>query len=365
LPHARSRSVRAIRAALGRLRRVAKQQRIDPRQIERQRQAAKAASKTVTPSKPTSGRNRGKSGHPGGRKAGEVRPATLRTWIAGARLQTLLLAVAPVVLGTGAASLLLAHWYDHWFRAVLAVIVALALQIGVNFANDYSDGIRGVDTNRVGPPRLVGSGRAKPRAVLTVAIVFFAIAAVAGGILIWRSGQWWLLAVGAVCIAAAWFYTGGKHPYGYYALGEVAVFVFFGVVPVAGTMYTQTGTVNIEAWLGGVALGCFACAVLVVNNLRDRERDAVSRKRTLAVLLGDRLSRALYVVLMLVPMGLLAFYTVFYLQAGYAFFVAILVLPAIVIVLFAKTAREYVTALRLTLFAAFVYGVGLAAALAF
>jgi len=344
---------------------VAKQQRIDPRQIERQRQAAKAASKTVTPSKPTSGRNRGKSGHPGGRKAGEVRPATLRTWIAGARLQTLLLAVAPVVLGTGAASLLLAHWYDHWFRAVLAVIVALALQIGVNFANDYSDGIRGVDTNRVGPPRLVGSGRAKPRAVLTVAIVFFAIAAVAGGILIWRSGQWWLLAVGAVCIAAAWFYTGGKHPYGYYALGEVAVFVFFGVVPVAGTMYTQTGTVNIEAWLGGVALGCFACAVLVVNNLRDRERDAVSRKRTLAVLLGDRLSRALYVVLMLVPMGLLAFYTVFYLQAGYAFFVAILVLPAIVIVLFAKTAREYVTALRLTLFAAFVYGVGLAAALAF
>ena len=357
--------MRAIRAALGRLRRVAKQQRIDPRQIERQRQAAKAASKTVTPSKPTSGRNRGKSGHPGGRKAGEVRPATLRTWIAGARLQTLLLAVAPVVLGTGAASLLLAHWYDHWFRAVLAVIVALALQIGVNFANDYSDGIRGVDTNRVGPPRLVGSGRAKPRAVLTVAIVFFAIAAVAGGILIWRSGQWWLLAVGAVCIAAAWFYTGGKHPYGYYALGEVAVFVFFGVVPVAGTMYTQTGTVNIEAWLGGVALGCFACAVLVVNNLRDRERDAVSRKRTLAVLLGDRLSRALYVVLMLVPMGLLAFYTVFYLQAGYAFFVAILVLPAIVIVLFAKTAREYVTALRLTLFAAFVYGVGLAAALAF
>lgn len=344
---------------------MAKQQRIDPRQIERQRQAAKAASKTVTPSKPTSGRNRGKSGHPGGRKAGEVRPATLRTWIAGARLQTLLLAVAPVVLGTGAASLLLAHWYDHWFRAVLAVIVALALQIGVNFANDYSDGIRGVDTNRVGPPRLVGSGRAKPRAVLTVAIVFFAIAAVAGGILIWRSGQWWLLAVGAVCIAAAWFYTGGKHPYGYYALGEVAVFVFFGVVPVAGTMYTQTGTVNIEAWLGGVALGCFACAVLVVNNLRDRERDAVSRKRTLAVLLGDRLSRALYVVLMLVPMGLLAFYTVFYLQAGYAFFVAILVLPAIVIVLFAKTAREYVTALRLTLFAAFVYGVGLAAALAF
>jgi len=339
---------------------VAKQQRMDPRKIERTRQSTSA-----TPSKPTSGRNRGRSGHPGGRKAGEVRPATLRTWIAGARLQTLLLAVAPVVLGTGAASLRMMHWYDHWFRAVLALIVALALQIGVNFANDYSDGIRGVDTNRVGPPRLVGSGRAKPRAVLTVAIVFFAIAAVAGGILVWRSGQWWLLAVGAVCLAAAWFYTGGKHPYGYYALGEVAVFVFFGVVPVAGTMFTQTGTVNIEAWLGGVALGCYACAVLVVNNLRDRERDAVSRKRTLAVLLGDRPTRALYVVLMLVPMGLLAFYTVFYLDAGYVFFVAILVLPAIVIVLFAKTASEYVTALRLTLFSAFAYGVAVAAALAF
>jgi len=337
---------------------------MDPRRIERARQAA-APSKNVTPSKPTSGRNRGKSGHPGGRKVGEARPATLSTWIAGARLQTLLLAIGPVAVGTGAASLVLPHWYDHWFRAVLALIVALALQIGVNFANDYSDGIRGVDANRVGPPRLVGSGRAKPRAVLTVAIVFFAIAAVAGGILIWRSGQWWLLAVGVVCFAAAWFYTGGKHPYGYYALGELAVFVFFGVVPVAGTMYTQTGTVNIEAWLGSVALGCFACAVLVVNNLRDRERDTVSRKRTLSVLLGGRLSRALYIVLMLVPMGLLAFYTVFYPLAGYVFFAALLVVPAIVIVVFAKTASEYVSAMRLTLFASFLYGLGLAAALVF
>jgi 1,4-dihydroxy-2-naphthoate polyprenyltransferase len=201
--------------------------------------------------------------------------------------------------------------------------------------------------------------------VLTVAIVFFAIAAVAGAILVWRSGQWWLLAVGAVAFAAAWFYTGGKHPYGYYALGELAVFIFFGIVPVAGTIYTQTGTVNLEAWLGGVAVGCFACAVLVVNNLRDRERDAVSRKRTLAVLLGSRATRALYVVLMLVPMALLAFYTVFYLEAGYVFFVAILVVPAIVIVLFAKSATEYVSALRLTLFASFFYGLGLAAALAF
>lgn len=317
------------------------------------------------PAKPTSGRNRGRSGHPGGRVTSEARPATLGTWIAGSRPPTLLIAVAAVALGTGAAAVELAHPWEHWVRAVLALIVAIALQIAVNFANDYSDGIRGVDKNRVGPPRLVGSGRAAPRTVLTVAIVFFGIAAVAGGILVWRSGEWWLLAVGAVCFAAAWFYTGGKHPYGYYALGEVAVFVFFGIVPVAGTVYTQTGTVNLEGWLGGVAIGAFAAAVLVVNNLRDRERDALSRKRTLAVLLGDRGTRALYVVLMLVPLGLLVFFSVFYLNAPYVFFDAIIVLPAMAIVLFAKTGREFVTALQLTLLATFVYGVGLAAALAF
>jgi 1,4-dihydroxy-2-naphthoate octaprenyltransferase len=295
----------------------------------------------------------------------EANPATLGTWIAGARPQTLLLAIAPVAIGTGAASLELHTWYQHWARAVLALIVALALQIAVNYANDYSDGVRGTDKNRVGPARLVGSGRAKPRTVLTVALVFFGIAAVAGLILVWRSGEWWLLAVGAVCIAAGWFYTGGKRPYGYYALGEVAVFVFFGVVPVAGTTYTQTHTVNIEAWLGGVAIGAFACAVLVVNNLRDREQDAVSRKRTLAVLLGNRGTRALYVVLMLVPMGLLAFYAIFYPLAGFVFFDALLVLPAILIVVLAKTAPEYVTALKVTLVAAFFYGIGLGAALAF
>ncbi len=201
--------------------------------------------------------------------------------------------------------------------------------------------------------------------MLTVALVFFGIAAVAGAVLVWRSGEWWLLAVGAVCLAAGWFYTGGKRPYGYYALGEVAVFVFFGVVPVAGTMYTQTHTVNLEGWLGGVGIGAFACAVLVVNNLRDREQDVLSRKRTLAVLLGDRGTRALYVVLMLVPMGLLAFYAIFYPLAGFVFFDALLVLLAILIVVLAKTAPEYVTALKVTLFAAFVYGLGLGASLAF
>jgi 1,4-dihydroxy-2-naphthoate octaprenyltransferase len=336
---------------------VAKQQRIDPR-IGR-------TTKATTPSKPTPGKNRGKSGHPGGRVTSEANPATLGTWIAGARPQTLLLAIAPVAVGTGAASVDLPSWHYHWVRAVLALIVALALQIGVNYANDYSDGIRGTDKNRVGPARLVGSGRAKPRAVLTVALVFFGIAALAGAILIWRSGAWWLFAVGAVCIAAGWFYTGGKRPYGYYALGEVAVFLFFGIVPVAGTMYTQTGTVNIEGWLGGVAMGAFASAVLVVNNLRDREQDALSRKRTLAVFLGNRGTRALYVVLMLVPLALLAFYLIFYPLAGFVYFDALLVLPAVLIVILAKTAPEYITALKLTLFSAFFYGIGLGAALAF
>lgn len=330
---------------------------MDPRRIDRAR--------GTTPSKPTSGKNRGKSGHPAGRKVIEARPATLGTWISGARPQTLALAVASVAVGTGAASLQLDHWYDHWARAVLALIVALSLQIAVNYANDYSDGVRGTDKNRVGPPRLVGSGRAKPRTVLTVALVFFGIAAVAGVILVAKSGEWWLLAVGAVCIAAGWFYTGGKRPYGYYALGEVAVFLFFGVVPVAGTVYTQTHTVNVEGWVGGVAVGALSAAVLLVNNLRDREQDALSRKRTLAVLLGSRGSRALYTVLLLVPMALLVFYGIFYPLAWFVFFDGLLVLPAILIVLLAKTAPEFVTALKVTLLAAFLYGIGLGASLAF
>ena len=171
----------------------------------------------------------------------QVQPATLGTWIAGARPQTLALAIAPVALGTGAASLLTENWYDHWVRALLALAVAVALQIGVNYANDYSDGVRGTDRNRVGPPRLVGSGRAKPRHVLIVALVFFALAAAAGATLIILSGQYWLFAVGVVALAAAWFYTGGPKPYGYSGFGEIVVFLFFGAVPVAGTMFTQVG----------------------------------------------------------------------------------------------------------------------------
>lgn len=347
---------------------MAKQQRIDPRLLEKRAQAAgrpvpKApiAPAARTPSKapiPPKAKARGS-------KAAPPKPATLGTWISGARPQTLLLAVAPIAVGTGAASLLLDSWWDHWVRALLCLGVAVALQIGVNYANDYSDGIRGTDRDRVGPVRLVGSGRARPRTVLTVALVFFGIAAVLGVLVVWRSGQWWLLAVGAVCLLAAWFYTGGKRPYGYAGFGEVAALIFFGVVPTAGTMYVQTGTVSIEAWLGGVAIGLFAAAVLLANNARDRERDRATGKRTVAVVLGDAGTRGLEVVLLLAPFGILAFYALFYVFAPYVYFALVAALPAVLIVITGRTAQEWLLVLRLTLVTSVLYGLGLAAALIF
>jgi 1,4-dihydroxy-2-naphthoate octaprenyltransferase len=274
-----------------------------------------------------------------------------------------------VALGTAAAAQVMEHWYDHWVRALLCLAVAVFLQIGVNYANDYSDGVRGTDRDRVGPQRLVGSGRAKPRTVLVVAMVFFALAAVAGAVLVWRTEQWWLLAVGAVCLIAGWFYTGGKRPYGYLGLGEIAVFVFFGIVPTAGTMFVQVFEVNTEAWLAGAAAGSFAAAVLVANNARDRERDKVHGKRTLAVLLGGVGSRILYVVLMLAPFGILAFFALFYEPgsgsgfAPYVYFAGVAALPAILIATTAHTAREWVLVMRLTLATTLLFGLGLAAAI--
>lgn len=304
-----------------------------------------------------------------GGKLAAPKPATLGTWIAGARPLTLPLAVVPVALGTAAAAQVMDAWYAHWVRALLALAVAVFLQIGVNYANDYSDGVRGTDRDRVGPQRLVGSGRAKPRTVLIVALVFFGLAAVAGLVLVWRTEQWWLLAVGALALLAGWFYTGGRRPYGYLRLGELAVFVFFGVVPTAGTMFVQVLEVNIEAWLAGAAAGFLACAVLVANNARDRERDRLHGKRTLAVLLGDRGSRILYVLLLLAPFGILAFFAVFYdpsSGSGYAplvYFAGVAALPAILIAVTARTAREWVLVMQLTLLTALLYGLGLSAAI--
>jgi len=226
--------------------------------------------------------------------------ATPAQWLEGARPRTLPAALAPVFVGTGAAAAL------DGFRlgpALLALLVALSLQVAVNYANDYSDGTRGTDAVRVGPMRLVGSGAATPRQVLTAAMLAFAVAAVAGFALAAVS-SWWLVAVGAVSILAAWTYTGGPIPYGYRALGEVFVFVFFGLVAVVGTTFGQTESLDGLAFAAAVPIGLCSVALLVVNNLRDVHGDAEVGKRTLAVLLGEQRTRTAYVGLLAVAFGL-------------------------------------------------------------
>ena len=229
--------------------------------------------------------------------------ATLSQWVQGARPRTLPTAVSPVLVGTGAA---VGAGTVAPGRALLALLVAVALVVGVNFANDYSDGIRGTDDDRVGPLRLVGSRLAAPGAVRTAAFACFGVAALAGLTLVSLSQQWWLIAVGAVCVAGAWFYTGGSRPYGYAGLGEVAVFVFFGPVAVLGTVLTQSGPPGAPALIGAAGAGALACAVLVANNLRDIPTDAVAGKRTLAVVLGDTDTRRLYTALVVLPFVLSA-----------------------------------------------------------
>jgi 1,4-dihydroxy-2-naphthoate octaprenyltransferase len=220
--------------------------------------------------------------------------ATAAQWMEGARPRTLPAAVAPVAAGTGAAA---AVDGADVGRALLALLVAVALQVGVNYANDYSDGVRGTDADRVGPLRLVGSGAAAPSAVRRAALLSFAVAAVAGLVLALLAA-WWLVLVGAACLVAAWFYTGGRTPYGYRGLGEVSVFVFFGLVATVGTTYVQAGEATVASVLAGVGCGALACAILVANNLRDLATDEVAGKRTMAVRLGDSGTRRLYVGLL-------------------------------------------------------------------
>ncbi|MVA75504.1 1,4-dihydroxy-2-naphthoate polyprenyltransferase [Auraticoccus sp. F435] len=289
-------------------------------------------------------------------------PVPASAWVAGARPRTLPAALAPVLAGTGTA---LAAGSPRWGLAALALVVSLALQVGVNYANDYSDGIRGTDADRVGPMRLVGSGTARPAAVKRAAFGCFAVAAVAGLVLVALSGQWWLLLVGAASIAAAWYYTGGRRPYGYAGWGEVFVFVFFGLVAVCGTTLVQTGGVDVPTVAAAVAVGALACALLVANNLRDVHGDREVGKRTLATRLGERGTRLLYLGLVLLAVAgvvVVAATTTWLALLGLGCLV--LLVPALRAVLGGATGRALVPVLQRTGMAELLAAVGLFAGLA-
>ena len=222
----------------------------------------------------------------------------MNKWIIGARLRTLPAAIAPVAVATALAGEEAAP-----IPALLALFVALALQIGVNYANDYSDGIRGTDNDRVGPIRLTASGIASAHSVKRAAFISFALAAIAG-LALAAMASWWLIAVGAAAILAAWGYTGGKNPYGYMGLGELFVFIFFGVVATVGTFFVQVEEITLDSILISIPMGTFSCALLSINNIRDRALDEPAGKKTLAVRLGDRKARYLFVAL--IALGYLA-----------------------------------------------------------
>jgi 1,4-dihydroxy-2-naphthoate octaprenyltransferase len=217
----------------------------------------------------------------------------MNKWIIGARVRTLPAAIAPVLVATAYAG---SNWDP--IPAFSALLVSLALQIGVNYANDYSDGIRGTDDSRIGPVRLTASGLASPKAVRTAALISFLFAAVIG-LTLAIATSWWIILVGALAINAAWGYTGGANPYGYKGLGEISVFLFFGIVATAGSYFVQTEELNLEIFIIAIPMGSLACAILAINNLRDRAQDQIVGKKTLAVRLGDRGARRLYIALLI------------------------------------------------------------------
>lgn len=297
----------------------------------------------------------------------KARKKQIGLWLEGARLRTLPLAVAPVAIGAGAAA---SNQSFSLLLSGLALAVALFLQIGVNFANDYSDGIRGTDAKRVGPLRLTASKSVKPASVKAAAFAFFALAALAGLAIVLLTQIWWLLAVGVVAIIAAWFYTGGKNPYGYAALGELSVFIFFGLVATVGTTvvqvkdFWQNDLLMLVTFAGAIAIGLFSSAVLMVNNIRDIDTDRHVSKKTLAVKVGKRWAKAIYFLFIWLPIVLLAPFPFFYPATFLAYASLLLILPATLIVATAKQPKELILALKLTSFAALVYSLALAYGLA-
>ncbi|GAA2797896.1 1,4-dihydroxy-2-naphthoate polyprenyltransferase [Kribbella solani] len=286
--------------------------------------------------------------------------ATPAQWIEGARPRTLPAAISPVLVGTGAAAYLDGF---VWWKALLALGVALALQIGVNYANDYSDGIRGTDENRVGPLRLVGSKVATPGSVKTAAFTCFGAGAVLG-IVLCATTTWWLLVAGAASLLGAWFYTGGKKPYGYRALGEVSVFLFFGLVAVLGTTYAQAESLHWTAIAGAVSVGSIACALLVANNLRDIPTDSVTGKRTLAVVLGAARSRRMYAALVALAFVLAAVSAIATPWALLAFIAVPLAIKSIRIILSDAVGPALIPVLKNTGLTELLYAVGLGIGLA-
>jgi 1,4-dihydroxy-2-naphthoate octaprenyltransferase len=282
----------------------------------------------------------------------------MKKWIAGARLPTLPAAIVPVLVGTAAAGMPF-----HFGRALLAAIVALAIQVGCNFANDYSDGIRGTDKNRTGPQRLVASGLATPVAVLRAAMISFAIATVAGIVLSLQVDPW-LIAVGFSAIAAAWFYTGGSKPYGYSGLGEVVCFIFFGFVGTLGSTYVQHGSFTVVSALASLAVGSLTTALLVVNNLRDIPGDAASGKRTLAVKMGDGPTRRLYLALLVAAALATLAVVVLHPWALLAFIAAAIAIRPVQTVRSGATGRALVPALIDTGRMELVFGILFAASVA-
>ena len=280
----------------------------------------------------------------------------MNKWIIGARVKTLPAAISPVLVGTALATEI------NWLYALLALIVSLSLQIAVNFANDYSDGIRGTDSNRVGPIRLVGSGLAAAKSVKRAMFIGFSVAAIAGLILALQI-SYWLLLVGAISILAAWGYTGGKKPYGYFGFGEISVFLFFGVVATVGSYYIQTQKISGQSVLLSIPVGALACAILVMNNLRDLPIDAQVGKRTFSVRIGDRNTRYFYVTLLILAQVISAFAYTF---NSYAL-LTLIWLPLTVkncrLVLQGVTGKELIPLListaRLQLFLSFTLGLAL------